>query len=570
MYIHKADAIQHGFNLKSISWALTSVYFSNWHPVTTISYLVDYTLFGENPWWYHLENIILHIANSILLFLFLRLLTGAKIKSAIVAIIFSVHPINVESVAWVSERKNLFSTFFWLSSLIFYVQYVRTMNSNKYYAAIFTFILGIMSKPMIVTLPLTLMLLDYWPLNRFDGFLGNGRNIFENFFKDKNGILYILLEKIPFFFLSAFSSIVTISAQTDAINTIIPLGTKLLNVPVSYCMYMLKTLWPIKLAVFYPYTLHPLYVYLLCLFTLIILMAAGFLRRKKEPYLLFGLLWFLIVLLPVIQIILAGSSSIADRYMYVPIIGFALALVWLAGDIKNKLNVSSLVIAPFTGAVLVALIVLASIQVCFWKDSDTLFKHNIAIVDNVVARNNLGASFFLKKDYDKALKEFNAGLKISPDSLLISVNLAALHIVKNDVKDKNYKESLYLTVLRKMANDKGIDDVHYLRMVASSYNKAKKNEQAFYYYVKALQLEPNNKETLKIIGDFLMSVGRYNEAIQIFDKELYLSPNKKEFLIDKGKALQNIGKCVEAIKCFTDALHSDPKSSGLLSKQCQS
>jgi protein O-mannosyl-transferase len=334
-YIIQNRNIQNGFTWESISWAFTTLYFANWHPLTWLSYMLDYQLFGLFAGGYHLMNVFFHIANVLLLFLVLREATGAIWRSFLVAALFGLHPIHVESVAWISERKDVLSAFFWMLTMLAYVRYVKGDKKIWYGAALLFFALGLMAKPMLVTLPFVLLLLDYWPLKRFSipNRCGNG-GLPEIPAFSWSIFRALLLEKIPFFLLSAASSTITYIAQTKggAVQTFetFPLFVRILNANLAYFLYLGNTAWPVHLTIFYPHAGPDTCVWqgIEAFFVLLMVSAAAFLNARKRPYFLVGWFWFLGTLVPVIGLIQVGAQSMADRYTYIPLIGVFVALAW--------------------------------------------------------------------------------------------------------------------------------------------------------------------------------------------------------------------------------------------------
>ena len=402
-YITKNPYIKAGFTHESIVWAFTSGYSANWHPLTWFSHMLDMELYGLNPMGHHWTNLQIHIINVVLLFLFLRCMTGAVWRSAFVAALFAVHPIHVESVAWVSERKDVLCAFFWILSMWAYVGYVRRPNKTRYLSLLILFALGLMSKPMIVTLPFTLLLLDFWPLYRFQSFIEKRKiNIFQAFSA-------LFREKIPLFILSTVSSFVTFFVQQHggavAPMNSFPLESRMANAIVSYINYIWKMIWPLNLAALYPLReWHPGQVIIAGLLLLILTILAVW-ARKRWPYFFVGWLWYLGTMVPVIGLVQVGVQRMADRYTYIPFIGLFIVVAWGVGDISAKWSFRKYIRGLFGGVVLFFLVIVAWLQTGTWKNGITLFTHTAQITNNnSIAYCGLGQAFDRHGKYDEAVK----------------------------------------------------------------------------------------------------------------------------------------------------------------------
>ena len=435
-YVTANARIQEGLSWKNAAWALTAMEVANWHPLTWLSHMMDCQLYALHPSGHHLTNLLLHLFNVLLLYYVLQLMTRAVWPSAVVAALFAVHPLNVESVAWVAERKNLLSTLFWLLTMWAYVVYVRRSGWLRYLLVLGAFVLGLMSKPMLVTLPCVLLLLDYWPLGRFPGRAVEGGADQQSLPEtsqhpaqvergarglSRHRALRLLLEKAPLFLLSAASSIVTIKAQRmdgafDA--KVLPFGTRLSNALVSYLSYIYKLVWPSRLAVLYPHPGDklPLWHALIAGIVLISLTILVIRARKKYPYLVTGWLWYLGTLVPVIGIVQVGGQSMADRYAYVPLIGLFIIIAWGTGDLTRSLPFRSYWLAGASALVLIALTMTTWRQLSHWQNSVTLFERAIKMTDdNAIAHNNLGAVLVRNGRLDEGLAHLNEAVRIYPN-----------------------------------------------------------------------------------------------------------------------------------------------------------
>src|SRR5437667_3827405 len=396
-YVDQNPTVTNGLTLDGIRWAFTHVHASNWHPLTTISHILDCQVYGLQPWGHHLTNILLHAAAAILLFLALRELTGNLWPSVFVAAVFAVHPLRVESVAWVSERKDVLSGVFFVLILWAYARYARgnAPSSFWYITVVVFFAFGLMCKPTLVTVPFVLLLLDYWPLGRTQQPWSRARGIRESQPRQRRDTwTWLVIEKLPLFVLSAASCVATLLAQQEALDASLkpPLGERVGNALVSYAMYLGQMIWPAHLAVLYPYpevNLKVLQV-VLALLLLLIISAAVFVWRKKYPFLLTGWLWYLGMLVPMIGIVQVGSQVRADRYTYLPQIGLYLLVAWGAMELFHRWRRSREVLAITAVLIIMALTTRSYLQTSYWRDTETLLKHAIASTsNNYIAHTNL-------------------------------------------------------------------------------------------------------------------------------------------------------------------------------------
>ncbi|KUG22056.1 hypothetical protein ASZ90_008167 [hydrocarbon metagenome] len=383
LYVTSNYQIQSGITFKSIAGTFTNISTSNWHPLTMISHMLDWTLFGNNVGGHHWTNVIIHIFNTILLFLLFNILTGALWQSALVAALFAIHPLNVESVAWIAERKNVLSTFFLISTILFYIRYVKSPGYKKYLPVLICFALGLMSKPMLVTLPLVLLLLDYWPLNRMQVTWQTGNNIqgYTPILTKKRNISFLIVEKVPLFILSFISIFITIYAarhyQTIAGFESFPVSRRIYNMIFSYSWYVKKFFYPTDLAAFYPHAVTTLQ-FLAALLFLIIITFFVYKHFRKHPYLLVGWLWYLGTLVPVIGIVQVGYQTMADRYAYVPLIGIFIMAAWGLPQLLLKIK-NGKIIAAFIAAIFIVIITMATyLQVHVWKNNYSLLGHALS------------------------------------------------------------------------------------------------------------------------------------------------------------------------------------------------
>lgn len=499
LYIMSNKNIQAGFNWNSISWAFTTMFGVNWHPLTWLSLILDYKMYGMNAGGYHVTSMLIHLVNSVLLFLILGRMTGQLWQSGFVAALFAVHPLHVESVAWVMERKDVLSAMFWLLTMGTYVYYVASPSWKRYIWVVVAFVLGLMSKPMLVTLPFVLLLLDYWPLRRFQ----DGAGVFIDGWR-------LFLEKVPLLVLSAAVSAITIYGQGSigAIKSLENFGLpeRMANVTISYWEYVFKMLWPVKLACFYPYpTSFSIFVVVLSLVFLGAVCFFSFRYIRTVPYLGVGWFWFLGTLVPVIGIIQVGSQAMADRYTYIPLIGLFIVIAWGIPDLLKGNPIYRYFVPVAAGTTILLMVILTYEQTGVWKDTRALFEHAIAVTENnYVAHNNLGTYLMKHKCLGEATSHFEKVVRIKPDNEKYLNNLGIALFQQN-----KYKESMTY-YLRAIAVNPRFADTYYNAGDACLFN-GRENE-AIEYYQKGIQLRP---------GDAIAAVAENNMAeILIHQKKL--------------------------------------------------
>ena len=396
-YITENTHVAQGLTSSSIIWAFKSVHESNWHPVTWLSHMADVEVYGMNPRGHHLTNVIIHTVSTVLLFLLLLRLTGALWQSSFVAAMFAIHPLHVESVAWVAERKDVLCTFFCFLTLYLYSTYVWKRKLTLYFLSLFSFVLGLMSKPMIVTLPIVMLLLDFWQLNRY--------NLKEHESKQRgllgltSPLISLLIEKIPFLICALFSAAITIYAEDrgGAMRSFedIPFGLRSQNAIIAYVTYIARTLWPQDLAVLYPFPKTVLFWKVICsLLVLIIISATAIRIRRNHPYLTVGWFWFLITLVPVIGLIQVGTQSMADRYTYIPHTGIFIMAAWGVPAFTKELPYRQVILSALASMVIMGATIVTWQQLGYWRDSVSLFQHALNVTTgNANMHYNLGITF---------------------------------------------------------------------------------------------------------------------------------------------------------------------------------
>jgi tetratricopeptide (TPR) repeat protein len=516
VYVYDNAKVAGGLSLRGLAWVFTHPYFNLYHPLTMLSLMADYQLHGLHAGWYHLTNVLLHTASVILLFLILGQMTGALWRSAFVAAVFAIHPLRVESVAWVAERKDVLSVFFFMLTLGAYARYVRKPESvARYLMVAAAFVPALLSKPSVVTLPFVLLLLDYWPLRRFEQ-----PGPFQ-------GLEYIgttgqlILEKIPLLALVAGACEMNYLAGARLIASFpnVSMPSRLDNALVSYVVYLRQMIWPEGLAPFYPMPEngHPVWTTALS-FLLLALVTGGVLAfRQKRRWFLVGWLWYLGMMTPMIGIVQVGSFTHADRMTYLPGIGLVLAGSWAVGDLSAAWKHRRAALGGLMAVVIGALMVCAWIQAGYWKSDETLWTHTLACTTrNYVARNNFGLALLQKGKVDEAIDHFHYALEIQP----------------------TYATALY--------------------NLGDALDKKGRVDEAIRQYQKALKFQPTFFIVHNTIGLALLERGRVDEAINHFQRAVELVPDYVDAHINLGNAFLRKGNMGEANACFRKALEIKP------------
>jgi tetratricopeptide (TPR) repeat protein len=541
-YITANKYIQKGLTLTNVKWAFTSVgYASNWHPLTWVSHLVDISLFGYNPAGHHFTNLFFHILATLLLFGFLCRTTGLLWPSTIVAALFALHPLHVESVAWAAERKDVLSAVFCFAAIWAYAYYSQRPNLKRYLLVFFLFASGLMAKSMLVTLPILFFLLDYWPLHRI--------TLLHKF----PGRL--ITEKLPLFILSIAASILTLLAQRDAIGTFqqFSLLTRISNALISYCVYLGQMFWPKNLSLFYSYPQPQPLFSAFCALLLAMITLVAILLYKKRRFLITGWLWFLVSLIPVIGIIQVGSQAHADRYTYIPLIGIFITIAWGLHTIAEKMTRFNKLL--LNGVLLVVFIVLAiqtRVQIGYWRDGITLFTHSLTVAKGDLNENayyNYGNLLSQAGRTDEAIAYYLKALEKNPTHAKAHNNLGLL-------LSKTGRLNEAIIHYRKSLEAYSNPEAHINLGVLLS--QSGKSEEALFHYQKALELYPNNAEAHINCGSLLERMGRTDEAIVHFQKALVINPNLAEAHYNLGNLFANTGRSGEAIDHYRRALELNP------------
>jgi len=549
-YITENPMVRSGLTLKGIIQAMSSVQAGNWHPVTWISHMIDVEIFGLAPGGHHLISLLLHLANAIILFSLFNSMTGAPLKSGVVAALFAFHPLHVESVAWAAERKDVLSTFFWMLTLWAYTGFVQRPSVSRYVVMILCFVLGLMAKPMLVTLPFVLLLLDVWPLKRF--YIGeNGA------FTELSNIGRLLGEKLPLFLLSGISCIVTFSVQQQAGAvgplSVYSLGHRVGNAIVVYIGYILKTLWPVDLAVFYPHPgLRPAWQIasaLICLFAVTLLTLRNL---KKHPYLFTGWFWYLGTLVPVIGLVQVGAQAMADRYTYIPLIGLFLVAAFGVPALVKKKTPNRILLPICVLTLLAAMIPLTRTQISHWRNDLTLYRHALEVTQgNYLAHNNLGLALEDRKMPVEAKAHYLKAIEIDPVYEDAHINLS--NLLEKEGRTVDAVSHLY-EVLR--FNPNSGQALYNLGVIREKQGKDKEAQQL---YRSALDKDSHLVEARNNLGNLLSKKGRFEEAVGHYDKAVSVNPLYESAWYNMGIALEKLGRTVEAEAHYRRVLSLNPR-----------
>jgi protein O-mannosyl-transferase len=557
-YVVENSQVQQGLSWATFRWALTSTDATNWHPLTWLSHALDCELFRLNPAGHHLTSVLLHVLNSVLLFLLLVRVTGSTARSLLVAALFALHPINVESVAWVAERKNVLCMFFILLTLAAYGWYARRPNFRRYLAVAGLFILALAAKPMAVTLPFALLLLDFWPLNRVAS--ASSQSACDVFPLPPMRFGRLFLEKLPLVFLSAASSAVTLFAQKAAVatNEHVPLLVRLLNACYAYSVYVTRAFWPWGLASFYPYEGYRLSVWQFFLCASFLIGVTAFVwGRRARTYLPVGWLWFLGTLVPMIGLVQVGDQAMADRYAYLPLIGIFVIVVWGTADFVEKRQVNVRVSASVVAAVLVALSFLTWRQIRYWRSSRALWTHALEVTKaNYMAEDYVGSALLVEayqatgqRHLDEALVHFQNAVRINSNDPISHLNLGADMHEHGQLREaiEQYQTVLSLTQDPHLVAKSLID----LGAASQQLGDYAASEQ---YYREAQKLEPDNRVIFMNLGKLGMA-----ERVQELAASAAAHPTPAAYL-QLGQLQQAAGMAADARQSFQTALKLNPKS----------
>jgi len=546
VYILNNPHVTSGWTWQNVRWALTSDAAGNWHPVTWLSHALDCQIYGiENAAGHHATSLLLHVLNVVLLFLFLSWVTGARGRSFVVAGLFALHPFNVESVAWVAERKNVLCTFFFLLALLAYAWYVRRPRLDRYLLIGILFVLGLASKPMVITLPFVLLLLDFWPLGRVKGWSAPA----AAFPVEQKAFPRLLVEKLPLIALSAASAVITMAVQARgkvvASLSDLPLSWRLQNAVWAYATYLWKTFVPIGLAPFYPTSDLKVWVVLLSAVFLLVISWLVWKLRSSRPYLAVGYLWFLGTLVPVIGIVQVGSQSMADRYAYIPLIGVFIAVVW---GLEAAAGANSRWLVVAASLALVGSSLVTWRQLGYWKDGISLWSHTLQVTtDNFVAEEDLAVDLANQGRDDEALPHFVIAQKIRPTDDTATMNIG-INLESRGLHDLAIKE--FDQVIRLNTNPAKVFEAH--RREGVIYAQLGDLQKSRAHLMQAVQLSPFDPSLLQ---DLAMLEA--NEAADKFSKSLPANPSAQQYF-QLGQLLEQGFKVNQAKAAYEKALKIDP------------
>jgi lipoprotein NlpI len=520
-YVAKNPGVQGGLTREGVVWAFTTIYTGNWHPLTWLSHMADCELYGLHPAGHHWTNLLLHLISTALLFGALRRMTGSPGRSAVVAWLFAVHPLHVESVAWIAERKDVLSTVFWMSTMWAYAWYADRPGAGRYLLVVLSLAAGLLAKPMLVTLPFVLLLLDYWPLGRMPRLAvpaslnapGAVRRRLREWGLRVRAVQPLVLEKLPLIGVAVAAGLMTLMAQRldGSVGSLdrFPLAERVANAVISYATYLIKAAWPTRLAVFYPYDPESLSLErligsaaLLVAITLLVIA-----RAKRSPYLLAGWLWYMGTLVPVIGLLQVGEQARADRYTYVPLVGIFVMVVWTVSDWAGKSRYRRIALSLVSVGVILALMSAARSQVVLWKDNTTLFEHALSVTKrNHVAHYMIAGELMARGDRDGAISHYTAAIEYKPDWAGARNNLAVLFEQEGRLDDaiEQYRAALEDMPRYALAhNNLGV-------LLAKKGRYA----EAVSHYEAALLIDPAFADAHKNLGLLLLQQGRTQEGLR--------------------------------------------------------
>ncbi|MHC4159082.1 MAG: tetratricopeptide repeat protein [Planctomycetota bacterium] len=518
-YVTANRQVQAGLSWENIKWAFTTKHASNWHPLTWLSHMLDCHLFGRNAGWHHFVNLLFHLVNTLLLLFVLHRMTKALWPSAFVAAMFALHPLHTESVAWVAERKDVLGMFFWLLTMWAYAAYAEHPGFIKYMIVLLVLALGLMVKPMLMTVPFVLLMVDYWPLRRFGGnelkvpAAGNG--------PQTSSFRLLLLEKLPLFILAVVSGVITLQAQRATIAPLraLDLHSRIANALVSYIAYIRMTICPAKLTVFYPHTGKiPLWQGVVAAALLIVVSLLIIRWRRRCPYMLAGWLWYLGTLVPVIGLIQVGTQRYADRYTYIPLVGIFIIIAWGVPDLLKRIHFKKPVLVISAAAVISALAVCTWFQVAYWHSSITLYEHALRVTkNNHLAHNNLGLELKQKGRVNEAMTHFRLALDIFPLYGDAIANLAS-ELIASGRPDEAIKHCTGFL-------QDGRDHLQIRNNLGNAYEKTGELDQAVKHYQRALQMRPDTWQVHYNLALVLIQKQQLADAVKHLQQAQNFSQN---------------------------------------------
>jgi len=551
-YVTKNPHVRAGPTLDSIEWAFTAFHSANWHPLTWISHMLDCRLFGLKAGGHHATNLILHLANALLLYYVLRRMTKSVRRSAFVAIVFAVHPLHVESVAWISERKDLLSALFAMLTILAYVRYAERPSLRRYTLVVLAFAAGLMSKPMLVTMPFVLLLLDYWPLGRFGA---------------KRGLVGLVVEKLPLLVLSAASCAITVVAQHrgGALRSLeqVSLAFRVPAAAISYVTYIGKMIWPRHLAMPYLYASNvlPIWKVIASVIVLAAITSLAVLLRRKRPYLLVGWLWYVGTLVPVIGLVQVGPQMIADRYTYLPLIGLFVMIAWGVPDAWRRMGEwgngrmgekSRAGLPVLAGVVVIALTISASFQAARWRNTFTLFEYVLAVIgENYVAHNALGVAYQEEGKLDEAVAQYSKAVSLDAEFYGAYFDLGTAFMAQGRLDDAVTALSRAIAI--------NPDFAEAYTNLGAAFGRMNRMDEAVDALRKAIELKPDYELARRNLDAALEEQARIDSAIAGFNRILASDPHNAQAHCQLGNILAGRRDFDEAIRHFREAVRSSPE-----------
>jgi tetratricopeptide (TPR) repeat protein len=559
-YISENPYVRAGLTIEGVSWAFTNTYANFWHPLTWLSLILDTEFYGFTPRGYHLTNLLLHAANALVLFVIFSRMTGNLWRSGFIAALFALHPLHVESVAWVAQRKDVLSTFLWLLTLWSYIRYVECPAPNRYLLVLLFFILGLMAKPMLITLPFVLLLLDYWPLGRTKFWQPDGHQDPEQVLP----IIRLIWEKIPLFILTAGVSIVAFFAQHGGGAVVslseYPLSIRIGNVLVSYAAYMGKMIWPRNMTVFYP---HPTSLPGWQIAGAVVLLSAITIftikNLRKRPYLSVGWLWYIGTLVPVIGLVKVGSFAMADRYTYITLIGLFIMVAWGVPETLAKWRHHQTGLAVATTIVLAVLVSNTRLQLRYWDNGINLFNHALAVTSgNYIAHNNLGVLLAREGRESEAMFHYTEALRIKPDSSEAHNNFGDILAKRGRLNEAiiHFFEAIKI--------DPNDATAHY--NLGVSLARLGRIDEALTYYIKVLKINPQDAAAHNKLGKAFIQKGDGKIAISHFQEAVRIMPGNEKFQNDLNRTVAIQEEIAKEIASLLEALKIDFQNPALHAK----
>ena len=562
-YITENPNVTGGITRESVIWAFTNSHMGNWHPLTMLSHTLDCEIFGLNPLWHHFINVLFHILNALLIFWILTATTGAMWPSAFVAAVFALHPLQVESVAWAAERKAVLSGFFWFLTIAVYIWYTKRQGIGRYILLFMAYALCIMTKPVVVTLPMVLLLLDYWPLERIRRRKTEDRRQRAEGASQKVSAVRLIVEKIPLLVLSVILSVTTFAAQQNVgalipVNAI-PLDSRIANMFLSYIKYIGKTIWPSQLVVFYPYPNATLLTTAatICVPLFVLILVISIYAGRRRKYAAMGWLWYVGTLVPMIGLVQVGEQAMADRYMYIPILGLLVIAAWAVRDFVFNRPRWKTAVSVLVAVALLSAVIVTRTQVRYWQNSMSLFENALKVTkNNHVAEKGYGSALFAAGRLDEAVVHLRNAIQTHPGYLAAGNELGRVYLRQSKF---NEAVACFNELLKRNKNSA---ELYYNLGIALSLQK--KYEEAIKYFAMVLELDTKYPDAHNNMGTALLAAGKNTEAIKYLNEALRISSNDAGLYEKLGNAYVQSGKYDLAVRNWAKALDIKPNSTEVL------